>query len=71
VLELPAEFAKVVLCELEEMSYEEAAQAADADLYDSSRLIAGELWCWRNSRCCGMCRGARAWRMKKRNGSAR
>jgi len=50
VLELPAEFREaVVLCELEELSYEEAAQRPDArsERFDRG-CIAGAPCCWRN-----------------------
>jgi len=61
---IAAEFREaVVLCELEELSYEEAAQAAGCPIGTiRSRLLAGARYCWPSSRCCATCRGARAWR---------
>ena len=62
VLGLPAEFREaVVLCELEEMSYEEAAKPVAVRWAPFVRVcIAVERCCWRSWNCCEMFRGGRA-----------
>ena len=62
VMELPIEFREtVVLCELEEMTYEQAARMLDCPIGTiRSVCIAGARCCWPSSKCFVTLRGAGA-----------